>query len=352
MNSKAPNLFRYATKELAQDAVLAYILAWARPAYRESYPRVHELGTAMLRALLVTKIEESDVPIVTSLDIDTQVYRIDVLAQINDENQDGLVLIVEDKVGTDEHSNQIERYIERAVKHYPNRKPVPVYVKTGNASRQDLPSAERCGRFLRRDLLDVLDRFPDTGDTIIDNFRAHLQGWEKETNRYRDVPPSEWNWWCREGFYAELENRMAEESKWNCSGWGYAHNPAGEVHWFAFAENTMAQEPHEVAMYLQIEDAIRLTVRLSERSGPGVRAPFMYEVLGLLEDNAQQSGDIRLNKAGRFRGGASAAVAEVAFGDGENYLARTDEDFVDMDATMRRLGRVREFVADLTGRHR
>ena len=72
----------------------------------------------------------------------------------------------------------------------------------------------------------------------------------------------------------------------------------------------------------------------------------------MLEDNAQQSGDIRLKKAGRFRGGASAAVAEVAFGDGENYLARTDEDFVDMDATIRRLGRVREFVADLTGRHR
>ena len=33
-----PNLYSFATKELDQDATLAYILAWAKPAYRESHP--------------------------------------------------------------------------------------------------------------------------------------------------------------------------------------------------------------------------------------------------------------------------------------------------------------------------
>ena len=345
MNSNAPNLFHYATTERSQDAALAYILAWAQPAYRESHPRLHRLGTAMLRALLATKIGETAVPTVTSLDVETQVYRIDLLARINDENEDGLVLIVEDKVYTDERSNQIERYTETTKKHYPNRKIVPVYVKTGNASRQALPPEEKCGRFLRRDLLDVLDRFPDTGDTIVDNFREHLQVWENETDSYRHVPPSEWNWGCREGFYTELENRMEKEDKWDCWGWKYVHNPAGGFRWFAFAENTIARKPHEVAMYLQIEDATQLTVRLSKRVGPGVRAPFMYKVLGLLKDNARQADDIRIKKAGRFRGGASAAVAEVTFGDGERYLALTDEGTVDMDVTVQRLDRTREFVA-------
>ena len=50
-----PNLYSFATKELAQDATLAYILAWAKPVYRESHPRLHRLGTDMLRALLATK---------------------------------------------------------------------------------------------------------------------------------------------------------------------------------------------------------------------------------------------------------------------------------------------------------
>ena len=69
-------------------------------------------------------------------------------------------------------------------------------------------------------------------------------------------------------------------------------------------------------MYLQIEEATRLTVRLSERSG-----------------HARQTHDFRIKKAGRFRGGASAAVDEVTFGDGESYLALKDGGIVDMDAS-------------------
>ena len=345
MNSNAPNLFHYATKELAQDAALAYIFAWARPAYRESHPRLHRLGTAMLRSLLATRIGETAVPATTSLDVKTQFDHIDLLVRINDENEDGLVLLVEDKVDTDEHSDQIKHYIETARKHYPNREIVPVYVKTGNASRQSLPPEEKCARFLRRGLLDVLDRFPNTGDTIVDNFRAHLQDWENETNSYRHLPPSEWKWGAMEGFYTELQNRMEKVDMRDCGDWGYAPNPAGGIRWFYFAENTMARKPHEVTMYLQIENATRLTVRLVERRGAGIRAPLMYKALELLKDDARQADDIRIKKAGRFRGGASAAVAAVTFGDGESYLALTDEGTVDMDATVRRLDRTREFVS-------
>ena len=342
MNLNTPNLFHYATNERTQDAVLAYILTWARPAYRESHPHLHGLGTALLRDLLATRIGETTVPTVTSLHVETQIDRIDVLVVINDENKDGLVLIIEDKVNTHEHSNQIKRYIEMVKERCPNREIVPVYVKTGNTTRWSLPSEEKCGRFLRRNLLDVLDRFPKTGDTIIDNFRSHLQGWDNETNRYRDEPLSKWNSWQIEGFYTELQNRLEKE---DCGDWEYVNNQAGGFCSFYFAENTLAKEPHEVTMYLQIEDATRLTVRLVERSGPGIRAPLMYEVLRLLQDNARQAGEIEIKKAGRFRGGASAAVAKVTFGDGENYLALMDGGIVDMNATVRRLERTREFVS-------
>ena len=349
-----PNLYSFATKELAQDATLAYILAWAKPAYRESHPRLHRLGTDMLRALIASKIGAAAVPPVTSLDVEMQSDRVDVLALSNDENGKGLVLLVEDKVGTHEHSNQIERYIETAEKKYPNRKIVPVYMKTGNASQQDLPPEDKCGRFLRRDLLDVLDRFPDTGDTIINNFRAHLQVWENETISYRDEPVSKWGdkWRRIEGFYTELENRMAKESKWQNPGWEYTNNPAGGFYCFYFTEYTVALKPYEAAMYLQIEDATRLTVRCGERKGPGIQAPFMNEMLELLESKAQleskdrQTDDIRIKKAGRFRGGASAAVAEVGFGDESSYIALKDGGIVDMDATMQRLDRVREFIRE------
>ena len=38
--------------------------------------------------------------------------------------------------------------------------------------------------FLRRNLLNVLDRFQDTQNTIVDDFRTHLQRWENNTNRW------------------------------------------------------------------------------------------------------------------------------------------------------------------------
>ena len=50
-----PNLYEFATKELAQDATIAYILAWADPKYRKSHPRLHALGTELLRSLLLTQ---------------------------------------------------------------------------------------------------------------------------------------------------------------------------------------------------------------------------------------------------------------------------------------------------------
>ena len=348
MNSNTPNLFEYSTKELAQDAVLAYILAWAAPAYRELHYSLHRLGTAMLHALLATKFGESEVPTVTSVCVKTQVDRIDLLVRINDENEDGLVLLVEDKLGTHERPKQIERYVETAKKRFPNREIVPLYVKTGNTSRQRLPSEEECGRFLRRDLLDVLDRFRDTGDTVVDNFRAHLQVWEDATNSYRHAPPSKWNDHAREGFYSELENRMTSEDKWDSWGWDYVSNPAGGFRWFAFGENTIKREPYETTIYLQIElgaDVNRLTVRLSEKKGPGIQKPLMYEVLELLEENARHGDGIKVNKAGRFRGGATGAVAEVKFGDRNCYLARKHGGIIDMEATMQRLDRARQFVS-------
>ena len=346
--TELPNLYSFATKELAQDAMLAYIIAWARPVYGESHPHLHRLGTDMLHALLAAKIGEVGVPTVTSLHVATQVHRIDVLARINDENKNGLILLVEDKVETDERSNQIESYIETAKKRYPNRTIVPVYMKTGNVSRRQLPSEGKCGRFLRLQLLDILKRYPDTCDTIVDNFRTHLQGWENETNSYRDVPVCEWKGKPRgcEGFYTELETRLLKSWGADCCGWEYVNNPAGRFCAFVFAENSMVQEPR-VSIYLQIEDATRLTVRLGDWSGPGIRAPIMYEVLELLEDSAPQADAVRIKKAGRFRGGGSGAVAEITFGDEDGYLAQKDGGIVDMEATMQRLVRVRDFVAEV-----
>ena len=189
-----PNYFTFATNERAQDAIIAYILDWAKPEYRQSHPTFHEMGVAMLKALLKTIFDDrdesviptietvqadiiqrliNDVDSIRSLVVETQVEHIDILVRINEESEDGIILLIEDKVSTKEHSNQIEWYIDAIKTKFPDRVIVPVFVKTGNTSITALPNLEKCGRFLRGDLLKILNQFKNTGDTIVDNFRTH-----------------------------------------------------------------------------------------------------------------------------------------------------------------------------------
>lgn len=341
--TRRPNLYEFATKELAQDATLAYVLAWAHRDHAATHPSLHQLGNRFLWALLDAYSSAPTVGENCTLRVKTQEHRIDVLALVNDD----IVLLIEDKVETDEHSNQIERYVETAKRKYPDRAVVPIYLKTGTASKASLPPKEKCGRFLRRDLLDVLREFPDTGDTIVDNFREHLEHRECRTQAYRTMPPCEWRWRQCEGFYADLEELLQPLDP----HWGYTHNPAGGFLYFAFGGSFLSRDGHDFSLYLQIEQGVRLTVRLRRRrgAGPKVRVKFMYDTLRQLRATVSESDDFAFSKAGTFRGGKSAAVADVGFGAGEalGYLALNANGQVDIDATAARLRRVSAVVGKL-----
>ena len=344
-----PNLYEFATKELAQDATIAYILAWADPKYRESHPRLHALGIELLRSLLWT--QEVDLPMIETLHVETQVDRIDILARINtDKNANRITLIIEDKVSTSEHSNQIERYKETAEESGSCDHLVAVYLKTGNESRANLPSEDICGRFLRRDLLDVLDGFQDTQNTIVDNFRMYLQRWEDNTNRWKSVCYREWQWEQWEGFYATLESTWREKGDW--CGWEYYPNQSGGflACWLYGGQkgqfNRIKTQGGYAELFIQIHDAMRLTVRLGwGNTGHKVTNPFMWQVFNVLEQvNKKTKDNIGIKKAGTFRGGKGGAIADVTFGDQAPWFAVDDKGIVNMDVTIERLRHAQELL--------
>lgn len=341
-----PNLYGFATKELAQDATIAYLLAWADPAYRDHIRALNTLGTELLRSLLQTK--EVDLPPIETLCIKTQVDRIDIVVKIN-AGENGVLLIIEDKVSAREGQNQIERYKETAEEKYRDQygcgRLVAVYLKTGNESKASLPSKDKCGRFMRRDLLDVLNKFQDTGNTIVDDFRTHLQNWEDDTNRWESASYEEWEWRQWEGFYAELEHR------WDgCCEWGYIANPAGGfLGWWSDPDYCIGTEARYASLYIQIHNATRLTVRLgSGKAMDKVDPQSMYQVLDALNEEAFD--DIRIEKAGKFKGGGAAAVAAVSFDEHGPWLAVDSNGVVNMDATIERLRRLEELLEKVATR--
>ncbi len=220
---RLPNLYEFATKELDQDATLAYILDWARPEIgKDSEPdshdgRMHRLGRALLRALVrshpARDLKAWSPDVAEAIEVTTQENRIDVRADI--ETSDGkLILLIEDKTFTKERKGQIEGYVKETERQHPFSRIIPVYVKTGNESPRHLESrlsVKECGVFGRSDLLRVLDAHPQIGNRIVDEFRTYWHGFEQETRSYAEKTPSEWTRRECEGYYADLERGLEAE---------------------------------------------------------------------------------------------------------------------------------------------
>ena len=97
---KQNNIFRFATKELSQDAVICWMLNWVE--YPES--ELHQLGKDMFLLL-----GESDIDVNQKIDIKTQFKKADIVVVLHGARR---ILIIEDKVYSSEHDDQIAKYKE------------------------------------------------------------------------------------------------------------------------------------------------------------------------------------------------------------------------------------------------
>lgn len=351
-----PNIFDFAKSELSQDATLGYILAWADPQYRQNNPSLNELGENLLRALVTAAAGEKDVsnPLqavaIEKVKVGTQRDRIDVWTEIND----SVFLIIEDKIDTEEHHEQIKKSIGKAAGYHNSDDALwpeilAVYVKTGNESTKRRSKSAPCGIFLRDDLLEVLSKTPGTGNTIVEEFRRHLQGWSIATASFRETAWQHWTWMAIQGYYLALGQWLSGEAG-SDEDWGYVPNAEGGFlgFWWHFREF----ETQQCRLYLQIEDGVRLTIRVGDaRNDIGddikVGKDLLWRLFYALEDVAMENRFKRIHvpKAGRFRGGWSANVVDLRFdNDDETYLATDQDNVLDWSATQQRLSLAMEFV--------
>ena len=93
------NLFTYATSELSQDA----ILAWTINNINGSDELLKKLGLQLLSKMIGQPIE------IERIKVFRQILNIDLLAEFEFDGKQQ-ILIIEDKTGTSEHDNQIQKY--------------------------------------------------------------------------------------------------------------------------------------------------------------------------------------------------------------------------------------------------
>ena len=134
-----PNLFKIATKELSQDGFITWLLQWADPSNLEYDAELCQSAQCFVRFLM----GRDDSYVITSVEAGRQWEHIDIWAVVNETE----AIIIEDKTGTGEHSDQLTRYREFALDYY-SGKGVNlhcIYLKTGNESFDRMDAVKKKG---------------------------------------------------------------------------------------------------------------------------------------------------------------------------------------------------------------
>ena len=152
-----PNIFEYATSELSQDAMIAWLMACAKA--DEDDAALREVGRSFIRFLLERPcnnmkgavIDGDDQPqsyggdgVVSVIkEVETQYRHVDVYCRVKIDNK--LVsFVIEDKTGTTQHSGQLERYRKLAQSDKRHEDYVKlIYLKTGMPFPDELDAAAK-----------------------------------------------------------------------------------------------------------------------------------------------------------------------------------------------------------------
>lgn len=309
-----PNLFRYATSELSQDAVLCWLAEWASPGNAELDGGLHALGTSFIATLFGS--DGRPVPKIDTLHVQRQVGRIDVLLVINGST----AVCIEDKVGTTEHSRQLERYLERLELEYDRKDIVPVYIQTFEQS--SYRGVEDVGYRVvaRSELLRILRPYATSpgADSIARDYHDRLEEIDREVRSFERLPLDAWSGLAWQGFYGELQQRL------NDGEWAYVPNPSGgfEGFWWHVRSGCGLQLEQERLAFKMWFD------------GPehGVATPdaWLAQVLA-----AGCAAGLPVERPGRMRKGQSMTVAVL-----RDYRAVDGRGVLDLERTVARLRQV------------
>ena len=330
MTDGQPNLFRYATSELSQDAFICWLLAWADSKQREEDPALHEVGLAFVKQLFIASGTDCPDP-PFSVEVERQVKGVDVVALVGSQ----YALVIEDKVHTSNHSDQLRRYREAMSNKHQDRELVCVYLKTGDQSSYREVESKGWATFGRSQYLEVLrSGAKSVSNAIFSDFLAHLEAQEADVQRYRAVPPEDWRQW--DGAYRGLF--MALQEKLDSGSWDYVPNAKGGFFGFWWGW----QGIQDGDLYLQLEED-SLVVKVQVMNGDlrsKVRNMWSERVL----ESMSEHGFVRPK---RFGHGRFMTVAQLS-GD---YRASGSDGLLNLDATANLLKEVTQSVASLAAAH-
>ena len=336
MHAQRPNLFDYATSELSQDAFLCWLLKWADPTCREFSGALHEAGVDLIR--LLSAGEEGYSEKINTVCVEKQVDHIDVLCVLNEQEETKAAILIEDKKGTQEHSDQLQRYKELLSKGFPQDRIIAVYVQTDDQSDYGNVRSHGYDVVSRPDLLAVLEKCREarSESDILDGFVRHLRSIEDEVQSWQSKHPTDWSWSAWKGFYMELQRMPSVRG-----GWGYV--PVGDFLGYWFGDWDAATGIDETWMHIDnVKETLCFRIAISHSvSDTGQRYALRDQWSGCIIARCKEL-QIPARRPQRF-GRISAGTLTVAEIDREGWLMVQDG-LVDVGATVTAMEKCLEVV--------
>lgn len=250
-----PNIFDYATSELSQDAFLCYLFAFGKEKYKTDYPKEYALAHKFLGKCGIDEKEEI-------LSVGQQIEHIDVLIVTT-----GHILIIEDKTYTNEHDDQIIRYVKNMRsydKRFTSDKKIKVcYLKTGDYVRDYIPPAGQsillkkdCCSLRRKDLLELLETNHDC-NLIFNSFYCRLNAVEQ---RIKNCDNKDIKTWTPEKWFDYLYNELQTYGdKFNM---GWVNNARGGFYgcWFDWQNIGCGEDYRQIE--ISFENGVTSQVKL------------------------------------------------------------------------------------------
>lgn len=335
-----PNIFDIATKELHQDAFIAWLLLWADPDNKQFDELLYSCAQEFIRQLIAVQHQQI-ISTITKVEAGRQWKNIDIWAEVYTP-EDNYFIIIEDKTISTEHSNQLTRYKmtgeDYCVKK--NFKLVCVYIKTGSEPEGilNLIRSKGFSTFNRQDFIKLLNKYENITNNIYSDFTHRLLNLEASYNAFDTTIINNWDDMCWIGFYQLLEK---EFGSLNLS-WRKVNNPSGGF-WnqplteWAYFEN--------YAVFLQIEQG-KLCFKICTDSNEvdfnekeTDRSDFRNEIHKFIINKAHELGFKEIKRPDRFRTGKYMTVAiidrDIWIGDGNSII--------DKSAVITRLKLYKEF---------
>ena len=320
-----PNLFDFATKELSQDAFIAWLIQWASPECRHHNEALWAVASIFVNQLIA--LQGIPPSTLTKVKAGRQWDNIDIWAEITDSH----LIVIEDKVGSGQHSDQLARYKAIGAKwcEEHGHQLICIYIKTQSDSSLNLQRVVEQGFAVlsRRDFLVLLDAHEVNSD-IYSDFRDRLRRIEHSESQFNAKTIAEWDGNDWKGLYQSLEQTRGVVN------WGYVNNPAGGfwnavLNWFDF---------EGYCPYMQIEQG-NLCFKVGEvyKNHRAVRERFHH----LLMSNREA--DMGLERPGRFGSGTYMTVAIVPR---SVWLGKPEEQ-LSIESVIDRLHRYEMWLANL-----